>query len=87
MEAAGYPGAGEEARRFGTRPLKLTAVHVSEVSNPAAMGGHLYCRHDRPPENEVVSFGYARLADASRAEERAGRLGPESAMCKLLRSG
>ena len=51
----------------------------------AAMGGHLHRKHDRPPGSEVVWLGCARLADASRAAERARRLGPESAMRKLLR--
>ena len=55
------------------------------MSLVAAMGGHLHRKHDRPPGNEVVWFGYARLADSSAAAERARRLGPESEIYKLLR--
>ena len=51
----------------------------------AAMGGHLHRKHDRPPGHQVVWFGYAALAGGSLAAERARRLGPESAMYKLLR--
>ncbi len=53
----------------------------------AAMGGHLHRKHDRPPGNEIVWYGYARLADSSASTERTLRLGPEkSEVCKLLRS-
>ncbi|MDE0111834.1 MAG: hypothetical protein OXN84_06060 [Albidovulum sp.] len=48
------------------------------------MGSHLHRKRDRPPGNEVVWSGHARLADASRAAERARRLEPESAIYRLL---
>ncbi len=52
----------------------------------AAMGGHLHRKHDRPPGNEIIWYGYARLADSSASTERALRLGPEkSEVYKLLR--
>ncbi|MDE0304816.1 MAG: hypothetical protein OXI87_08035 [Albidovulum sp.] len=67
------------ARRFKGPENLGQAINLA-----AAMGGHLHRKHDRPPGNEVVWLGYARLADASRAAERARRLGPESAMYRLL---
>ncbi len=44
----------------------------------AAMGGHLHRKHDRPPGNEIVWLGYARLADSSASTERSVRLESES---------
>jgi len=53
----------------------------------AAMGGHLHRKHDRPPGNEIIWHGYARLADSSASTERALRLEPEkSEVYKLLRA-
>ncbi len=50
----------------------------------AALGGHLHRKHDRPPGNEIVWHGYARVADSSASTERAVRLRPESEVYKLL---
>ena len=51
----------------------------------ASMGGHLHRKHDRPPGNQIVWYGYIMLAGQAQAAEQAAELGEESALYKLLR--
>ncbi|MCY4459281.1 MAG: hypothetical protein OXC26_02600 [Albidovulum sp.] len=46
----------------------------------------MHRKNGRPPENEIVWLGYARLADSSASTERAMRLGLESEVYKQLRT-